>query len=62
MKTFLKIVGVVAVIMWPMPYLYILDNAEQYKLVIKILGFIGYSFIGYQAFVAIFKRRPFYDD
>lgn len=47
----------IAVILYPVPYLFALDNFEKFDVGIKILGFIGYTVLLWEAAKYLFKSE-----
>ncbi|HLD53878.1 MAG TPA: hypothetical protein VJA82_11275 [Sediminibacterium sp.] len=55
MRYLLITIFVIVGILYPVPYLYALDNFERFEVGIKILGFIGYTVLIWEVAKKIFK-------
>jgi len=55
MRYLLITIFVIVGILYPVPYLYALDNFERFEGGIKVLGFIGYTVIIWEFAKKIFK-------
>lgn len=55
MRYFIITIFVIIGILYPVPYLYALDNFERFEDGIKILGFIGYTVLIWEVAKKIFK-------
>lgn len=58
MRFIVKAIFGIAVILFPVPYLFALDNFEKFHVGIKILGFIGYTVILWEC-VKYFLKTDF---
>lgn len=55
MRYLLITIFVIVGILYPVPYLYALDNFEKFEVGIKILGFIGYTLLVWGIVKKLFK-------
>lgn len=55
MRYLLITIFVIVGILYPVPYLYALDNFEKFDVGIKILGFIGYTVIIWEFAKKLFR-------
>ncbi len=55
MRYLLITIFVIVGILYPVPFLYALDNFERFEVGIKILGFIGYTVLIWEVAKKIFK-------